>query len=189
MNEILIDQLKNKNHINKKEFKAISDDLVSKRCRKFYITPKIHKQTWTKFPNIPPGRPIISDCGTESSKVAAYIDFYLNPIAQKAPSYIRDSTDVIANLLEYQDIHTMSDILLFTWDVESLYTNIPVNEALNIVEMFLNQNSDVKTPSDIILQLLYTQMFNNDFTYKGKNYIQHKGVAMGKTFAPSIANL
>lgn len=37
------------------------------RPRRFYILPKIHKDktTW-HFPDIPPGRPIVSDCNSES---------------------------------------------------------------------------------------------------------------------------
>lgn len=47
---------------------------------RFYLLPKVHKP-WDKWPTqfMPPGRPIVSDCGSESYRVAEFIDFYLNP--------------------------------------------------------------------------------------------------------------
>lgn len=60
------------------------------RPRQFYLLPKIHKPetSWTVPHHMPPGRPIVSDCGSESYLVASYIDYFLNPLS-KHPSYIR----------------------------------------------------------------------------------------------------
>uniref|UniRef100_A0A4W3JN41 Uncharacterized protein n=1 Tax=Callorhinchus milii TaxID=7868 RepID=A0A4W3JN41_CALMI len=65
----------------------------SPRAHRFYILPKIHKNpdSWTVPGEIPPGRPIVSDCGSESYRVAEYIDSFLNPLSRKHPSYIKDT--------------------------------------------------------------------------------------------------
>ena len=47
---------------------------------------------------MPPGRPIISDCDSESYKVAEYIDNFLQKISQKHPSYIKDTYDFLSKL-------------------------------------------------------------------------------------------
>ena len=39
------------------------------------------------------------------------------------------------------------------------------------------------------MRLLHLNLFNNDFTFIGDLYLQTKGVAMGKAFAPSLANI
>lgn len=59
------------------------------RPRQFYLLPKIHAdpQGWT----IPRGRPIVSDCDSETYNIAEYIDLFLNPISQLHSSYLRDT--------------------------------------------------------------------------------------------------
>ena len=46
------------------------------RSRIFYLLPKIHKppEKWSVPHQIPPGRPIVSDCGSESYNTAEYIE-------------------------------------------------------------------------------------------------------------------
>ena len=48
----------------------------------FYLLPKIHKprESWHR-PDMPAGRPIVSDCNWESSRICAYIDCYLQPLS------------------------------------------------------------------------------------------------------------
>lgn len=73
------------------------------RERRFYTLPKVHKKTdkWTVPNLIPPGRPIVSDCESETYRTAEYIEYHLNPISNKHPSYIKDTkhfVDIIKNL-------------------------------------------------------------------------------------------
>src|SRR5271156_3964712 len=90
----------------------------------FYLLPKIHKHPteWFIPFKVPKGRPIVSDCGSESEAVANFVDYHLQPIVHKQASYLRDTNhfqSILANL------HIPSSSFLFTLDVESLYTNIP----------------------------------------------------------------
>ena len=39
------------------------------------------------------------------------------------------------------------------------------------------------------MRLLELNLFNYDFSFNGDLYLQTKGVAMGKSFAPSLANI
>lgn len=67
------------------------------RERRFYLLPKIHKdpKTWTVPFQVPPGRPIVSDCGSETYHTTEYLDFYLTPIAMKHNSFVKDTFDFI----------------------------------------------------------------------------------------------
>ena len=49
------------------------------RPRLFYMLPKIHKDpaAWSRPFEVPPGRPIVSDCSSETYHTAEYIDRYL----------------------------------------------------------------------------------------------------------------
>ena len=46
--------------------------------RRMYLLPKIHKdrKVWPGEGKVPPGRPIIADCGSESYASAEYIDLF-----------------------------------------------------------------------------------------------------------------
>ncbi len=67
------------------------------RPRRFYLLPKIHKDpgSWSKAFKIPPGRPIVSDCDSESYYTAEFIEYFLGPISQKHGSYLKDTYDFI----------------------------------------------------------------------------------------------
>jgi len=158
------------------------------RPRHFYILPKIHKNTkdWTIPHLIPPGRPIVSGCNSESASSEQFIDFFLNPLASSNPSYLRDSIHLKALLsnIEIQD----TDIL-FTLDVESLYTNIPIPDGIECIKQALTNNPQKNRPDKYILQLLEITLTRNDFQFDNQTFLQIKGTAMGKKYAPSFANI
>ena len=62
----------------------------------FYLLPKIHKppQSWSIPYEVPAGRLIVSDCNSESYRVAEHIDYFLTPLSTKHSSYIKDTYDL-----------------------------------------------------------------------------------------------
>lgn len=158
------------------------------RPRKFYLLPKIHKdpETWPVPYQIPSGRPIVSDCGSESYAVSEYIDHYLNPLSQRHPSYIKDTYEFI-NKIKMMRIPPGS--VLFSVDIDSLYTNINTQLGLKTVRETFNKHPDQNRPDDLILQLLELSLTKNDFEFDNKVYLQVHGTAMGKKFAPAYANI
>ena len=97
VNEILFD-LKNKKYISEKQYLYLKSP-ENPRPRQFYMLPKIHKpiDKWLDK-KIPPGRPIISDCSSETYAISEYIDHFLQPLSNKHPSYIKDTYDFINKL-------------------------------------------------------------------------------------------
>ena len=130
INEILSD-LHQQNFISSKQLLYLKPPLES-RARRFYLLPKIHKPLgkWPIKNQMPPGRPIISDCDSESYKVAEYIDHFLQEISQKHPSYIKDTYDFLSKL---RTTKVQPHTLLITLDVESMYTNIDNEQGLEAV--------------------------------------------------------
>ncbi len=53
----------------------------------FYTLPKIHKSLEN-----PPGRPIVSRIGSLTSSISQYVDFFIRPLAEKAPRTSRTLT-------------------------------------------------------------------------------------------------
>lgn len=158
------------------------------RPRKFYLLPKIHKDpgTWTVPHKIPPGRPIVSDCGSESYRVAEYIDHFLNPLSQRHESYIKDTYEFVNKI---KTISVPAGALLFTIDIDALYTNINTHLGLQAVAQVFNRYPDPERPDEALLQLLKLGLTRNDFVFDSRYYLQIHGTAMGKRFAPSYANI
>lgn len=154
------------------------------RERRFYLLPKIHKDraTWP-FPDIPPGRPIVSDCSSESYGVAEYIMVHLNPLSIKHASYIRDTSDFLGKV---QGIRIGPDSSLFTMDVESLYTNIEIERGLEAVAKCLRKYPSEGRPDQCILRLLELSLRRNDFGFNGRHFLQIKGTAMGEKVCPRL---
>lgn len=79
---------------------------------------------------MPPGRPINSDCGSETYGVTQWINANLHLLAMRHNSYIRDT----GNFLDKVGATRLSaDNFLFTMDVDSLYTNIEVELGLAVM--------------------------------------------------------
>ena len=185
VNEILLDLL-NKKFITEKQFEYLKSP-AEPRPRQFYMLPKIHKplDKWP-VPNMPPGRPIISDCSSESYKVSEYIDHFLQPLASSHDSYLKDTSDFLNKL---KQVKISENSLIVTMDVESMYTNIDHESGLAAVKKAFEKNPDPRRPDQQILDLLELSLKNNDFQFNGETFLQTKGTAMGKKFAPSYANI
>ena len=186
ISEILNDLYK-KHFISDKELNYLKPPIVP-RPRQMYLLPKIHKdlKKWTIPGQMPPGRPIISDCESESYAVSEYIDYFLQNLACKHNSYVKDTPDFLTKL---KQVKIKPDTLLVTLDVESMYTNINNEEGLNAVRKSFEDNPDPSRSDEHILKLLELSLKNNDFNFNGDTYLQVSGTAMGKKFAPSYANI
>lgn len=183
----IIDTLKNKGFINSKQRQYLKGD-KEPRERRFYILPKIHKdpKKWTVPYDIPPGRPIVSDCGSETYQTAEFIDYYLNPLSIIHPSYVKDTyhfVDIVKKL------KIPKQAMFFSIDVDSLYTNIDIKSGLETVKKIFQNNPNPDRPDGEILQLLEINLTKNDFLFNGEYFLQIKGTAMGKKFAPAYANI
>lgn len=183
----ILDTLKNKKFINHKQHLYLSGPPII-RPRRFYLLPKIHKDPikWSIPFQIPPGRPIVSDCDSESYKSAEFIDHYLNPLSTKHNSYIKDTYD-FTNKIKQLSIPTTA--YLFTMDIDNLYTNIEIKSGIKAVTSYFQKYPDKNRPQKELLQLLQINLTRNDFEFNSEYFLQTKGTAMGKKFAPSYANI
>lgn len=183
----IVTELYDKKYISSKQrFYLFGSD--PPRPRKFYLLPKIHKdpRTWTVPHEIPPGRPIVSDCGSESCRVAEYIDFFLNPLSQKHSSYVKDTYEFVNKI---KTIDVPPGAMLFSIDIDSLYTNIDTQLGLKAVRQAFIKYPDPTRPDEALISLLELGLTQNDFEFDSRYYLQVHGTAMGKKFAPAYANI
>ena len=155
----------------------------------FYILPKIHKSCDDTLPIGYQGRPIVSACNLHTDHVSKYIDYILKPHMQSLPSYVKDTTDFITKLKQFQV--TSQKTYLVTLDVSSLYTNIPHEDGIEACQYFLENNghSSGSLSIDNVCSLIELVLKNNYFKFNNICYRQRKGTAMGSSMAPAYASL
>lgn len=79
--------------------------------------------------------------------------------------------------------------MLFTVDIDALYTNINTTLCLKAVKHIFERYPDSQRPDEALLQLLDLGLTRNDFIFDSKFYLQIHGTAMGKKFTPACANI
>src|SRR5206468_1753022 len=181
----LLDML-NKGFISKDQLNYLSGP-SDYRPRIFYLLPKIHKKqsTWPN-PSMPEGRPIVSDVNSETYRISELIDHFLNPLAVKHFSYIKNSFEFVKKI---KNTVIEDNWLLVTGDVSSLYTNMNIDRMLECTKIAFQNNPNKNRPDRELIKLLEISLKNNDFIFNGQCYQQILGCAMGKRFAHALANL
>ena len=82
----------------------------------------------------------------------------------------------------------LSETLLVTLDVKSLYTNIPHIEGREACRAALNSRQVLQPPTEDLIHLIKL-MHTKNFVFRGEHYLQNLGTAMGTQMAPSYANI
>lgn len=147
----------------------------------FYLTIKVHK-------NPPVGRPIVPSHSWLTQPASIWLDAMLQPVVQRLPHYIRNSTALI-QFLETSAIPPNQHVSLVTGDVNSLYPNIPIALGERMLKRTLVSYS--RYPPDLIdfiNRLADFVLTLNIFEFNGNLYRQVQGTAMGTAFAPCYAN-
>ena len=157
------------------------------RPRLFYLLPKIHKpkDKWPQ-PNMPEGRPIVSDCNSESYRIAEFLDHVIFPLSTRHPAYLKDTYHFLTKI---QDQQVPEHTLLFTADVTALYTNMDLDRTISLVRRIFQRYPDPRRPDELLIQLLTITLRGNDFMFGSRIFLQVIGIAMGKRYSPGLANL
>ena len=112
---------------------------------------------------------------------------YLAPLAENHHT-IKNTLD-FADKLKDQTIE--EDEIVVSYDVTSLFTEIPLDETINhIIDQIYNQQKLPQiTPSPIFKRLLERVTKGTTFTFNGKLYKQVDGCSMGNPLSPTLANI
>ena len=135
---------------------------------------------------LPPFRSILSAIGTPTYKLAKCLVLVLSDITQNEFT-VKDSFTFVDEILT-QD----SDLYMASLDVDALFTNIALDETIDICVKKLFKTSDTlgkeisKNDYRDLLNLATKESF---FTFNSKLYIQVDGIAMGSPLVPILANI
>ena len=128
----------------------------------------------------------MADVNTESSRICEYIDYFLQPLSTLHPAYIKDTYDFVQKI---RGTEVDPSWLLITADVESLYTNMQLHRIIETVQEAFEEFPDPSRPDHALIELLKITLYYNDFEFDSQFFLQICGVAMGRKYAPSTANL
>jgi len=147
-----------------------------------YGLSKVHKPT---VDNIPKLRPILSAINSPTYKLSQYINVLLKPFTTNV--YTAKDSFAFSNDIQTQDpSHYMASL-----DVDSLFTNIPLYETIDICADLLFRDNPIvdglnKSEFKQLLTLATTESF---ILFNGSYYRQIDGVAMGSPLGPTLANI
>ena len=133
----------------------------------------------------PPFRPILSAIGTPSYKLAKFLVPKLSSITFNEFT-VKDSFAFAEEI-----VHQDSKLFMGSLDVDSLFTNIPLEETINICTNLLYNNEDVieginKSEFKNLLSLATQESY---FIFNHVLYKQQDGLAMGSPLGPTMANV
>jgi len=148
-----------------------------------YGNCKVHKAV--SIGEVPPFRPILSAIDTPSYNLAKYLVPILSPLTSNQ-HVTKDSFTFAADIRKQNHSYFMT-----SFDVDSLFTNIPLDETIDIcVSKLFGRKRKFNGFSKIELkQLLQFAVKDSLFLFNEQYYIQCDGVAMGSPLGPTLANV
>ena len=147
-----------------------------------YGLPKLHKNSVD-----PPLRPINSMSGTVTHGIAQYLNEIIRPYIYS--KYMVKSTDEF--FLRIQNINVSPNQSIGSLDVTSLFTNVPVNDTINIILQRSYGHPTLPPPPidpDDLKTLLQVCTQETPFNHKNQQYLQIDGVSMGSPLGPTFAD-
>ena len=168
----------------------------------FYGLPKVHKSKqiqdgiqdadsfYIKLPR-PTDlklRPIVAGPCCPTQRLSNLLDIILKPLCKLVPSFVKDDMDFLRHIPDTVEENT----LLVSFDVTSLYTNIPHNLGLEAISYWIDRHRSEIQPrfsKDFIIEGLKIVLENNHFFFDNRYFLQSKGTAMGTKVAPTYATL
>ena len=150
-----------------------------------YGLPKTHKADFSsKFQY----RPIFAAYKTPTFNVAKFLVPLLSHLTMNEHT-VENSYSFSKDIVSMQG---SDNLVMASFDVENLFTNVPVSETIDIIlsKLFLDQNTNFLAMSKSFFKsLLELSVLNSFFIFDTKLYRQADGLGMGLPLGPTFANI
>ena len=160
----------------------------SSRPGRFCATAKRHKVTedCTDAKELPL-RPIVTNIGTATYGISKYLAKLLQPLS--VSQYTIGSTNDFIEKIKNEKVP--QGYRLVSFDVASLFTNVPLDYTINVILRKIYREKLIKTKlkRKEMKELLEICTKELHFSFNGKMYKQVDGVVMGNPLGPVIANI
>ena len=135
-----------------------------------------------------PLRPILSMINSPQHKLAKFLITLLQPVLDKFGKYnIKDSF----NFVEMVQRLPSNSVHMCSFDIKSLFTNVPLNEVIDICinQLYQTELAPPVIPKDVCYEMLRMATVDVEFSFNGQMYRQIDGIAMGSPLGPILANI
>ena len=137
-----------------------------------------------------PARPIVNTRGSPTYNLAQHLAGVIAPLTGKTFSFVKNAPHFVekVNKLKVPD-----STIMVSFDVKSLFTNVPILEALHVIRRQLEPDDTLSSRSTMntssIIELLHICLTTTYFSFEGQYYQQNDGAAMGSPLSPIVANI
>lgn len=181
------------------KYQSLSNKLIDKLCEEKIIETK-EKKMLKRYNSLPPKlyglrkvhkkticyRPIVSCINSPCYNLAKIVHKILHPITTTFPYNVSNSIDLVKTL---NTVTLPNNYVLVSFDVTSLFTNIPKELVIKIIKEKWQFISSYTTLSKSLLIELIEHCFDTSyFVFNKKFFKQIDGTAMGNPLSPVLAN-
>ena len=140
--------------------------------RRMYGLPKTH------MPEVPL-RPILSMTGSAHHELSKWLASLLEPVLDRYTAHCISDSFTFADYIRKLD--GQIDSFMCSFDVSSLFTNVPLDETIAICADTLYNIPDSQPciPKEAFVELLHSATSTVEFSFDNTIYRQIDGVAMG----------
>jgi hypothetical protein len=130
-----------------------------------------------------PARPIVNWRNSSTYKTAKQLTKHLKDLIPLPNTFnIRNSTELMKKLKEN---NTQANIKLCSFDITNLYSNIPIQELIQIINTKLQNNDNITIQQKQETLLLVNTILNQNYIH----YKQEDGLPMGAPTSPIFAEI
>ena len=153
---------------------------------KLYGTAKVHKMAGNDNIDNLPLRPIISNIGTAPYHLVKHLAKVLSPLSH-SEFPVKNAK---AFLQVFKNMLLPDDYKLISFDLTSLFTNVPLDYTISIIlkRIYDQRELGTKILRKKIQDLLLLCSKNVHFSYDNKLYSQEDGVVLESPLGPVIAH-
>ena len=143
-----------------------------------YGLPKTHKKDV-------PVRPVLSTIGSFNYNLAKFLVPIIEPLTTNQYT-LKNSFEFVNDIKK----KNLTNKIMASFDITSLFTNIPLNETINIIVKQLFKDTDLFMgfTRKLFTEMLELAVKDSPFQFNDKFYSQCDGVAMGNCLGPTFAN-
>lgn len=141
--------------------------------------PKIHK-VGKKM------RPVVSNIDAPTYKLSKWIVQHFKTLQQPEGLYVKNSFDFVERT---KDVKLEPDEIMVSFDVDSLYPNTPIDEAVKEIAKWLEECTDNVDERTVLMEATKICMDKNQFVYDNRFFKLSKGTNMGNPLSCFVANI
>ena len=126
--------------------------------------------------------------GSSHHELGKWLAGLLQPVLERFLSHCILDSFTFAKTIQNLDID--SNVFTCSFDVSSLFTNVPLDETIKICSYALYDHSDLQLiPKDVLVELMKSVTSSVEFSFNNTMYKQTNGIAMGLSLGLVLANI